>query len=76
MNNNPCEQCIVLAICKAKFNEIEWKGNRLPNIVDFVSIIGCELIRDYLNTPNFPIDNLRATFGLEPIEREIKRWKR
>ena len=64
---NPCKQCIVLAICKSKFND-NISGTSLGiGVIAFSLLIRCELLSDYLHCADQDkINNVRDVYGLGP----------
>lgn len=68
---NPCIDCIVLAMCKARFNEYV-KGRNRPNVRQFSNRGKCQILRDHLSVLNQNVTNeMREFYGLLPIP-----WKK
>lgn len=52
----PCENCIVLGICKAKFREGHLT-NQSPYISTIPLLVKCDKLGDYLSVSNGKIEN-------------------
>jgi len=64
---NPCKECIVLAMCKARFNEFA-NSNREPQVRNFALSGECQLLKDYLNIFSVnTVSEIREFYGLSPI---------
>ncbi len=65
--NNPCKECIVLAICKARFNEFT-NSNREPQVRHFAMSGKCQLLKEYLQLYNQnSVNEIRKFYGLSPL---------
>lgn len=65
---DPCKQCIVLAMCKAKF-EHYWNGwGAHVSVIQYFEDNECPIVTDYLDYADQDmINNLRATYNLDPV---------
>jgi len=67
---NPCNECIVLAMCKARFNEYI-KGCNRPQVRQFANRSKCQLLREHLYVLDRNVTNeMREFYGLLPIPKE------
>lgn len=70
----PCEECILLAICKCRVRSSEHKDQHIGT---FSSILQCEILNSYLNQTGYNsgpkyrvrVDKTRIVYNLEPLFR-------
>lgn len=61
---NPCINCIVLALCKTKF-----KDRHVTSIASFSLSAECPLLSEYFNLGGQDeVNELRVIYGLEPVK--------
>jgi len=62
--NNPCNECVVLAMCKARFNDLHWLGE--SSIIRFAEMV-CPILNKYITVDKDKIDEMRIFYGLKPV---------